>query len=156
MLESDVVKIAKDFIHENPLGTIGTINTAGEPWGAVVYFSCDAEKFTLYFATKNQTVKYQNIQENAQVSVVFVNEEIQTTIQLQGTAMLVEDSKEAVAAAEAFNKIVRKTDDWKLPLDKLPAGGYELCKVEVGYARLTGFGDTREDGELAIVEYTAS
>lgn len=155
MLETDIIKIAKDFINENPLGTLGTISSAGEPWGAVVYFGCDASHFRLYFSTKNQTKKHQNIQENENVSVVFVNEAIQMTIQAQGKASLVASNQEANEAAEAFNTITRKTDDWKLPIAKIEAGGYELYKVEVAYARLTGFGDHREGEKPAIIEYHA-
>jgi uncharacterized protein YhbP (UPF0306 family) len=147
MLEADVIKIAKDFINENPLGTIGSVNANGEPWGASVYFGCDANKFVLYFSTKDETKKHQNIQENPNVSVVFVNEEIQMTIQAQGVAEVVNTIEDATAAAEAFNATTRNTDDWKLPLEKMQAGGYELYKVTVKYARLTGFGDHRE-GEM--------
>lgn len=153
MLESDIIKIARDFINENPLGVVSTASQAGNLWSAAVYFGCDSNAFTLYFSTQNETKKHQNIQENSQVAVVFANEAIQTTIQAQGEAEIVSDLQEATAAAEAFNATTRKTDDWKLPIEKMNAGGYELYKITVKYARLTGFGDHREGESLEIIEY---
>ena len=155
MLEADIVKIAKDFINENPLGTLGSASLAGELWGAAVYFGCDPGGFVLYFSTKNETKKHKNIQENPQVSVVFVNEEIQMTIQALGSAEIVDNIEDATAAAEAFNATTRNTEDWKLPLEKMKAGGYELYKVVVEYARLSGFGDHREGEAPAVIEYNA-
>lgn len=155
MLEADIIKIAKDFIDENPLGILGTVNAAGEPWGAAVYFGCDTTHFQLYFSTKDQTRKHQNIQENPKVSVVFTDEANQMTIQVHGRASLVNDNQEANAAADAFNTIVRKTDDWKLPIAKMDAGKYELYKIEVRYARMTGFGDHRKGEKPEVIEYTA-
>ncbi len=153
MLTEDIKKIAQDFITENSLGTLGTVDQYGQPWGAVVYFGCD-DNFNLYFTTKSETLKHQNIAQNPAISVVFANEENQITVQVRGTARLVLNNLEANSAADALTHAATKSRDWIPPLSKLDAGSYQLYKIQVNYARLSGFGDKRAGEEPDIIEYT--
>lgn len=148
MLTADIIKIAQDFISENPLGTVGTTDTAGRPWGAAVYLGCD-DQFNLYFSTKRETRKHQNLSSNPQISAVFTAEEPKITVQVSGVATLVTQHDEARAAADALQHAKDKQTDWVPPLDMLDAGSYELYKITVNYARLSGF-----DNQPDIIEYT--
>lgn len=148
MLTKDIIEIARDFIAENPLGVVGTVDAAGKPWGAAVYLGCD-DRFNLYFSTKSETRKHQNLSKNPHISVVFTAEEPKITIQALGKADPVEHHDEARAAADALQHAKGKKVDWVPPLEMLEAGSYQLYKITVEYARLSGF-----DNQPDIIEYT--
>lgn len=80
------------YIKHNPVAIIGTVNGRGIPHGAAVYVCANSAE-RLYFLTKTETVKYQNLLAHPHVSVTIVNSEDNSTLQSEGTAETVEDSE---------------------------------------------------------------
>lgn len=152
MIEQDIARRAQEFVRAYPLGTLGMLDERGKPWGTAVYFGIDGH-FNLYFTTKTGTAKHGYLQRNPAVSVVFVNEAKQETLQVQGEAAMADSTSQNREVEEALERIAPKTDDWTLPIVKLKEGGYELYKIDVHYAKLTWYGDKRQ-GEIPMtVEY---
>lgn len=142
-------KIRK-YIDHNPIATLGTINPDGTPHGAVVYVTADDHKPVIYFVTKQQTVKLQNLRSRSQVSLTIVNPSESSTLQANGHAV---DIQDAVTIDAVMKSIARKhtaAKHWLPPVVQLRAGAYEVVGVQVSTARLTHF-----ENEPKVVEYTA-
>lgn len=152
MINEDKKHQMLEFVRAHPLGTLGMLNDQDKPWGVVVYFGADSQ-FNLYFITKTSTAKHQYLQRNPEVSVVFMNEAKQETLQVQGEALMADSSSQNREVEEALRRIVPKTDDWTLPIVKLKEGKHELYKVVVSYAKLTWYGDKRQGETPTTIEY---
>lgn len=154
MLQSDIAKLAKDFVGYHPLGVLTTVDEKGIPWAAAIYVGSD-DKFNLYFTTKSQTSKSANLRANPAVSLVIVNEQKQATLQAQGEARVVGSPQEANTASDVLRSISTGSEDWTPPIAKLDAGNYEMYKITVSYAALRVFGDKRKNEVPQEWEYRA-
>lgn len=152
MIAQDIKQQALEFVRAHPLGVLGMLNDKAKPWGVAVYFGVDSH-LNLYFITKTGTAKHDYLQRNPEVSVVFVNEAKQETLQVQGEAVMADSSSQNREVEEALQRITPKTDDWALPIVKLKEGRHELYKVNVSYAKLTWYGDKRQGETPITVEY---
>lgn len=139
----------KAFIQSHALGVLGTVDGDGVPSGAAVYFGVD-DSLQLYFSTKSETQKNQNIVENPRVSVTFTDEASQVVLQITGVAEALKNSEERDTAVQALSDIKHLTTDWLPPLPKIDAGYYVVYKVVVRYARISDFSN-RQLGEGAVV-----
>src|SRR5581483_3968140 len=73
-----------DFMKENMLTVISTVDLNGKkPESAVIAFA-ETENFELIFGTKNTTRKYQNLKKNQNVSFVIGWDSERGTVQYEG------------------------------------------------------------------------
>ena len=143
----------RTYIDQHPLATLSTINSDGSPHGAIVYVCADDRQPIVYFITKQQTRKYQNLQEREQVSLTIASPSENSTLQASGHAF---EARGASIIDEVVEKITRShasAEEWLPPIAKLRAGAYEVVGINLAYARLAQFhgmsiGDERIFTEL--------
>jgi len=127
------------YIDQHPIATLGTINPDGSPHGAVVYICADNHQGTIYFVTKQETKKYQNLLGRDRVSITVVNPMDNSTLQADGRAFTVQNPAviDMVMKKIAHEHVSAK--DWLPPIAKLRAGAYEVVGVTLARARLAEF-----------------
>ncbi|HSX28239.1 MAG TPA: pyridoxamine 5'-phosphate oxidase family protein [Candidatus Saccharimonadales bacterium] len=126
------------YIQANSVIIIGTIDPHGALHGAAVYaYAPRADK--LYFITKNDTKKFQNILHNPEVSVTIVNSDENSTLQSQGHAEVVSDPGVIGEVMHKMTKIYAHSVDWLPPIAKIHAGPYQVVKVTLRNTRLANF-----------------
>lgn len=131
-----------EYITANPVATLGTINQDGTPLGTIIYVTCiNTEK--LYFVTKNETLKYQNIQKNNNTSVAVVNTDDNSTLQAGGTARTIENGEVISAVMADMARIYGKSADYLPPIAKIRAGVYEVVEITLNVLRLANFKGAR-------------
>lgn len=138
-MDATTYRTAKAYIDQNPIATLSTINPDNTPSGAVVYICTDAKRPVVYFITKQETKKYQNLRDRHQVSLTIVNPSENSTLQANGRAFEVED---AVTIDEVMETIARNhisAKEWLPPIAKLHAGAYVIVGIELTHARLAQF-----------------
>lgn len=140
------------FIQAHPLAVVGMTDSNGNPWATAMYVGSD-EDLTLYFMTKTNTAKHSYLAKNPDVSVVYVDELSQITVQIQGVARLIKTPAEAENVEKALTSITRNGEDWMTPLAKLNAGSYQLYAVDVTYGRMSSFGGKVMREGADFVEY---
>jgi general stress protein 26 len=79
-----------NFISEHRAGSLGTANAAGVPHVAIVYCMVKHD-LSLYFSTRVEGRKFQNIMVNPTVALTFLDELGMATIQLMGQAERVQN-----------------------------------------------------------------
>lgn len=127
---SNISRDVTDFLKANHVAVLATANgQLATPHAAAVFYATDSH-MNLYFLTKEQTAKSQNIQSNPQVALVIFDTPMLKTAQITGKAMVVQDDDMMQRALELMNKFAERLADSKAtPLSKLDAGGYILYKV---------------------------
>lgn len=117
-----------NFMKHNHMGVLSTVSAEGKPWGSAIYYVVD-EKFNVYFVTRKETFKYQNLDKSSFAALTVADEENQQTVQLSGSISKVppEDYLEVV-----FNRLAAiqpKSDlNWAPPIEKVYKGDYmPLC-----------------------------
>lgn len=121
--------LIQDFLQAHHSGVLSTSSAAGSPHGAPIYFSVE-DDFSLLFATKTETLKYKNIQENKRVAFACYDEAAQTTVQINGYAEDVEDPdvcQVVLSAMYRFSATLSKTE--LPPIEKLFAGDYVVVRI---------------------------
>jgi len=138
-MDANTYHKVKAYIDKNPIATLGTINPDGTPSGAVVYICTDPEHPVVYFITKQETKKYQNLRDRHKVSLTIVNPTESSTLQANGRAYEVESAMtiDMVMKKIAHDHVSAK--EWLPPIAKLRAGAYVIIGVELTYARLAQF-----------------
>lgn len=81
---------AKLFLASHDLGVVSTIDQQGNVHGAAVYYAVGADD-QIYFVTKNQTHKAQDILVYHQVALTIYDQAVMQTLQLSGTAQIERD-----------------------------------------------------------------
>jgi len=99
-------QVVLDFIQQQPLMVVSTVNTTGLPEAAVVGF-CVTENFEVIFDTSNLSRKYKNLATNTNVAAVL-GWDNGITVQYEGAAHEVVDAGEIETC-------------WKLMIAKEPA-----------------------------------
>lgn len=131
-----------EYITANPVATLGTINEDGTPLGTIIYVTCiNSEK--LYIVTKNETLKYKNIQKNNHISITIVNTDDSSTLQAGGTAQTIEDGQVISAVMSDMARIYGKSADYLPPIAKIRAGVYEVIEITFNVLRLANFQGAR-------------
>lgn len=125
---NDVKKAALIFLKTKVIAVLATIDSNNYPHAATIYYASD-DDFTIYFATKTNTHKYQNIEYNHKVALVVGTENIPVTLQLEGEAEKIEekDEKTNILARIANSSTV---GNYKPPINKLPGGEIAVFKVK--------------------------
>ena len=131
---------ALDFLRENPVGTIATINKDSQPQLAVVYFVV-TPNLNCYVVTKKKTRKFKNIQGNDSGTILSFNEEELTCAELSGELEEVQDSVTKVRVIERFQTVVdnRPTTNRKAPLAQIKAGQDTVIRLKTKQVRFRKF-----------------
>lgn len=122
------------------LGVISTTNGTS-PEAAVIYFVYDKD-LNIYFATRKDSRKFQNLAEHPQAAFVIFNEAMLQTVQLEGTVCVVEDTHEQ---GQHFPQLVELATKNKTlpPIDQLGESEIMFMKFETTWARMGNFQVTR-------------
>lgn len=139
LVNTDAYSKILAYIDHHPVATLGTINSDGSPHGAIVYICANDHQADVYFITKQDTKKYQNLLERNYVSVTIVDPGNNSTLQADGRAFVVQDPDviDMVMQKIAHDHVSAK--EWLPPIAKLRAGAYEVVGIELSYARLAQF-----------------
>jgi len=126
---SESEALIRDFLNSRRSGVLATSDTSGNPHGSVVYFSV-GENFDIIFATKTETQKYKNIQQNDQVAFVCYDEQSQTALDMHGRAEVATDPDTKTAALNAMFASSSDISKSELPpAEKLFAGEYVVLRL---------------------------
>lgn len=118
-----------NFLATRHTGVLATVNESGDPHGATVYFSVD-DDLCLTFVTKTKTQKYKNIEKHNRVFFVCTDEEMQTTVQVDGHAERITDVTEYQKALDAVNRYAAREGNAGFPpIEKLFAGDHVALKI---------------------------
>lgn len=131
-------KQAINFITLHRAGSLGTVNAIGVPDVAIVYCIVKPD-LSLYFSTRVEGRKYQNILANPAISLAFLDEESMATIQLTGYA---ERIQTLALEQEVLHELItfRYGDpNWPVPPVKLFEHGStnELAIIKVTPSEMT-------------------
>lgn len=140
------------YIKKNPVAVVSTLSKERTLHGAAVYI-CALLADQLYFVTKTETHKFQNICEHPQVAITIVNADDNSSLQAHGQASIVKDAARIDLIMSKMTVIYAQGADWLPPITKIRAGAYQLIEVKLAKARLAhykGFrpGDKRIFKEL--------
>lgn len=114
---------------ERLTAVIGSCPTDGNTHAATVYYYVDTQ-FNFYFLTATNTQKYKNLQENSNAAIVVGFGPSQTTIQGQGSAMLLEKaSLEEKEALVHIKKRLQEHNDETWPIFQLDSYDRETIAV---------------------------
>ncbi len=104
MTQEEIKKNIYDFIRQQSLTVIATVDQAGnKPESAVVGFA-ENENLELFFGTSNKSRKYKNIESNKNVSFVIGWDGRTGTVQYEGVAEELSGDKAGEAAAAMLKK----------------------------------------------------
>ncbi|HEU5122115.1 MAG TPA: pyridoxamine 5'-phosphate oxidase family protein, partial [Candidatus Saccharimonadales bacterium] len=121
--------VIRNFLHAHYSGALATADAAGNPHAATVYFTVD-DNFCLTFATKIETQKYKNMEENKQVAFVCSDQENQTTVQITGRVEKVTDPEEHQSMLNSMYRFSEMMSKVELPpIEKLFAGDYVTLRI---------------------------
>lgn len=150
VLRDEVIK----FLQKNKTAVIATSSADGTPEAATITYLFD-DDFNLYFITRKQSRKFQNILKNHIVSVVVgTDPQILATAQMKGIATVIEHPN-SFAISYLMKKIDLGEPRW-WPLFKARGVDYVFVKIKVTWLRwlnldLTGYPETyHEDFEQVI------
>lgn len=129
----------RDYIDHHPVATLGTVNADGSPHGAIVYVYAGTRQPVIYFITKHDTNKYQNLQERPRVSVTVVDPSENSTLQADGRAFTVQDPGVIDMVMKRAARAHASSKELLPPIAKLRAGAYEVVGIELAQGRLAHF-----------------
>lgn len=128
-INPDARKKAVSFIRRQPVGVLATASLVGYPHAATVYVVVD-DQANLYFVTKENTMKYQNISENPNVSIAIFDSENQQTLQASGHVEQVRNMADFMHLFAEVLEISHDTSESERPpVSKLFAGDYFMYQL---------------------------
>lgn len=137
--------IIRNFLHAHYSGVLATVDAEGSPHAATVYFTVD-DTFRITFATKTETQKYKNMENNNHVAFVCSNEDIQTAVQINGLVEKVADPTEHQAMLNSMYRFSEEISKVELPpIEKLFAGDYVTMRITPQFIKMGIF--MRPDAE---------
>lgn len=141
-------KLISVFLAEHYSGVVVTADAAANPHGAVVYYLPDPD-YSITFVTKEETQKYKNIEENKQVAFVIYDEKSQTTLQIAGHALIVDDiEKKRDTIRNMTNSSIALSDSLLPPAYKLTAGEYMVVKLVPQVMKMAVYSRTDSEDDL--------
>ena len=137
-MDTTTVSQIVSYINSHQLCVLGTVGPDGKPFSATMYVVSD-DHLNLYFMTKEETTKSRNLVSNPYVFLTFSDEPELSTLQISGTARLLDPKTDGQASYELLRGLRQKVNEVKLPVAKLNAGGYVIFKIEIERATLTNY-----------------
>ena len=141
-------KIYQELLSSNqPLGVISTLNAAGLPQSASIYYIHNSQ-LDIFFVTRSESRKYKNIINNPHVAFVITSQNPPKTIQLEGVASEVTDAQEQI---EYFDKLVAKATEYTSvpPVSQLVTGEMVFMKITPKWMRFGNF-EVMKEGDKFI------
>lgn len=131
--------IAK-FLSSQKVGVLATASLPGaKPHAASVYYTIDSE-LNIYFITRSQTTKFNNLQSNPHAAFVVYDVATQTTVQIQGIVKVIEDKAffdKVFQEMTAYSKQTSGTET--LPVTRIEPGEYVLFRIRPQSLRLADY-----------------
>jgi general stress protein 26 len=150
MEKSETRQKIYNFLSESPVCVLSTVNDDGTPYSTTIYIY-PADDLSVYFLSKSETKKIENIKKNDAVMLVSYDAKSQTNIQVSGKATEVKDES---SSKEIFAKIIEATKKVSgadiPPVSKLFAGYYVVYKVEPRFINYSVYNS--DDLEMAVFE----
>lgn len=151
-MQEDSVSTIAAYINEHPLAVLSTVEPSGTPHGSTLYAGSD-QRLHVFFMTKRDTRKNQNIVNNPKVALTFSGEDHQTTLQLSGTAYEVTLPDEGALAFQVLGSVSHNSEDFRLPISKIEAGPYIVYQVDVKEAVLSEYEHGNRVDGIVTVKY---
>jgi uncharacterized pyridoxamine 5'-phosphate oxidase family protein len=122
---------ALNFLQDNPLGVLSTINGSHFPEMAPIYFFVESD-FSCSFLTKTNTRKFRNLSENEKAALLTFSEETLTTVEVQGRLSTEHDPLRIAQILEAFAALAlsRKGAYWVPPVSQIENGAFAVCTLK--------------------------
>ncbi|MDX2776587.1 pyridoxamine 5'-phosphate oxidase family protein [Streptomyces caniscabiei] len=142
-IESETSQESQDqileFLQSHASGVLVTADASANPYGAVVFYTVN-DDFSIQFATKSETQKFKNIEQNAQVAFVCYDETTQTSLQLNGNAEIIQDPAEKEKVIHNMHLLSDTTSRSNMPpTEKLYAGEYQAVRIMPRVIKLAVF-----------------
>ncbi len=121
---------AYKFLSTHRAATLATVNAKSKPDAATVFYIVDKD-LTIYFMTRIESRKFNNLEKQTIVSMVITDVETMETIQLTGAAARVENFKEESEALTKLWTADCRNPNWPGPAVKLFEAGHSVQLVVV-------------------------
>lgn len=119
----------RDYLSSHHSGVLVTSDNSGNPHGAVVYYAL-SDDLCMLFATKSETQKNKNIEENNRVNFVIYSENEQSQLQVSGHAVKVDDESDKQKIHDTMYRNSAELSHEELPpAEKLFAGEFVAYKL---------------------------
>jgi|AntRauTorcE11897_2_1112592.scaffolds.fasta_scaffold00792_7 nitroimidazol reductase NimA-like FMN-containing flavoprotein (pyridoxamine 5'-phosphate oxidase superfamily) len=154
MESHDIKKTALEFLNapDRLTAVIGSSATDGNTHAATVYYYVD-NSFNFYFLTANNTQKYRNLTENPNAAIVIGFGPSYTTVQGQGTILLLKkSSEEELEAIAHIKKRLQDHNDETWPifqLDEYESGSIAVFKL---IPQTLGLLNLEKDNQLVVTD----
>lgn len=140
----DIPEDVRDFLKQNTIGVVSTRGSHGMESAAVHYTFDDA--LNLYFNTRTNSRKYENIKEQPEVVFVVYSTEPSRTLQITGVA---EEIEEFDGTKDVYVRLLEQTLKGKAaPIESLYSA-IRFIKIRTTWAR---FGDF--SGGISVDPFT--
>jgi len=128
------------FLENNHIGVLATASNMGKPHAATVYTTFDQE-LNIYFVTRKNTRKSQNLQDNRQVALAIYDAKSQSTLQAEGTAIEVTEPQKMQWIFNDIWQIASQTSATNSPpqAQLIGAGDYIAYKLSAPSLRLASY-----------------
>lgn len=128
-----------NFLKQQPIGTLATVDPNGDPHAAVIYYFID-QAFNITFATKSKTKKFDNLQHNNRAMLTVYESLSQTTVQITGTTSQIDDINESETVFRKMLEVSMQTSVSGMPpISKLYAGKYVALRLKPVQIRMAIF-----------------
>lgn len=142
-----------NFIKENPLCVLSTVSPENKANSASMYIFSD-EMLNVYFATKKDTRKVQNLMNNPSVSLVIHKEATLVTLQMVGEAIAIDPALDGQKAYELLEPFRDKISNYVAPISAVDRGDYIIFKVSIDHALLTEYSQEAPNEGVTRQEFT--
>lgn len=134
------------FLKQQQVGTLATVDPNGEPHGAVIYFFIEKD-FTITFATKNKTKKYDNLSHKNHAMLVVYEPVSQTTVQITATTEEIQDDMVAQQVyRQMLNASMNNSISGMPPVAKIDNGNYAAIRLTPLQMRMAVFARPDPEG----------
>lgn len=140
----------KEFLAQHPAVVLSTVGEDSVPYATTIYCLAD-EDLDIYFLSKAETRKIQNIRDNSRVMLVGFDAQSQTNVQISGSASEVKDKAGSQNIFKEILDITRKNSGAEVPpVSKLFAGPYVVYKIKPKQINYSVY--NQKDLEMAVFE----
>lgn len=113
-----------EFLTTHPVGVLSLVDPNNNPHATVIYFSVDTD-FNIFFTTKSDTHKHDNLKHNKHAMFTVFEPVSQTTVQIIGEALLVDGEAKSQEVFRSTVAASMATSEGGIPpISKLQAGDY--------------------------------
>lgn len=139
-----------NFMKSHPLVTLATKDAGGALHLAHVFVYVD-EDCSLYFVSRPDHRKAENIFINPGVSILFSDQVTVEQIQYTGTAAAIDDTEDVWKPMTELHKVVskQKTNYWVPPVSQIDGDGYVMFKVTPDKITYRKYEDSETSDDMA-------